>query len=167
MKQNISQLLEYGKYKCGRFWEYGELEWCNHLTIGEIPSRDPELCLSVLIYDQGKLLVRKGMFQPKSSSYYHSLLNGSSLSNIWKPKEIPKDSTFSFVSSFFRKATVKKVWSISGVSAWHRMKSKRKEERGKLAEHWECPQILFTFLWSLMSCRYNARYTHYSNFNFT
>ena len=42
---------------------------------------------------------------------------------------IVKNVAFCFVCSLFRKPTVEEAWSISGASAWHKMKSKWKRRR--------------------------------------
>ena len=112
----------------------------------DIPSRDPELLPSMLTYVQRKLLVQKGPLQPELSSYPRnkSILAGkqAQFSSKWYlihshlEYSIVKDATFCFVCSLFRKPTAEEAWSISSISAWHKMKSKvKKKRRRKLSEH--------------------------------
>ena len=92
----------------------------------DIPSRDPGLHPSTLTYDQRKLLVQKGPFQPKLSNYPKSKnipagkqAQFSSKLYLIHPHleySIVKDTAFRFVCSLFRKRTAEETWSIGGVS---------------------------------------------------
>lgn len=135
MKQKMSQLLELVKQNIVIYEKMGH---CDDATVKlpDIPSSNPRLCSLTVIYDKRKLLVRKELFQTKLPSYrkFKNIPAGkqTQLSTKWYlihpylARSIEKDAAFCFVYTLFQKVTVEEAWSISGVSASYKMKSKRR-----------------------------------------
>ena len=110
MKRNISQLLKLAKENviaCEKTVQYDNAT----TELWDIPSRQPGLCPSTLTNDQRKLLVQKGLFQPKLSNYpkNKSIPAGKQAQFFSKwylihphlEYSIDKDTVFSFVFSLF------------------------------------------------------------------
>ena len=142
--QNTSHLLDKANLTLTRYENIGTYD-TSPASDCEAPDWDPGNRPSSLNDNQRQYLIKRGPCQPSLPRYPVSDDIPAGKQTQFSPKwyvtypyleySISKDAAFCFVCSLFHGPTDEEAWSVTGVSAWHKMKGRGKKKPGKLVSH--------------------------------